>query len=101
MQGCYLLHFNVPISSEHTCQHYLGSAEDVAGRVRLHLSGQAARLTQVAKERGIDFVIARVWESDDCRRLEKELKAKKNGPKLCPICRGETGSGVILEDLEV
>ena len=50
----YLLHFHRPIApGKHTCQHYMGSAEDVIERLLQHRAGQGARLCKVAIERGI------------------------------------------------
>ena len=48
-------------------------------RTRLtdHRNGQAARLTEVAKERGIPFILVRVWAGGRC--TEKRLKRRKNG----------------------
>lgn len=88
---CYLLHFARPISDKHTCQHYLGSADDVDARLREHLTGRGARLTQVALERGIDFEIVRVWRAEpgQGRQLERKLKNLKAGPQLCPLCSSE------------
>lgn len=80
----YLLHFSKPISSNHTCQHYLGYAEDVEARLSDHKAGYGARLTQVANELGIDYEVVRTWEGD--RKKERKLKNLKNSPKLCPIC---------------
>ena len=56
----YLLHFSQPISPDHTCQHYMGSAADVNVRLVHHLTGKGARLCQVANERGL---IMRLCES--------------------------------------
>ena len=36
----YLLHFERPTSPAHTCQHYLGFAEDLASRLREHAAGR-------------------------------------------------------------
>jgi predicted GIY-YIG superfamily endonuclease len=80
----YLLHFDRPISPDHTCQHYMGSADDLERRIKEHRAGQGSRLCEVAKERGIGFVIVRIWQGD--RKLERKLKKRKNGPRLCPIC---------------
>jgi predicted GIY-YIG superfamily endonuclease len=80
----YLLHFEHPISEHHTAQHYLGFAECLQHRISQHRRGQGARLTQVAKERGIAFRVVRVWEGD--RTLERSLKNRKNASLLCPIC---------------
>lgn len=85
MTTIYLLHFDRPISDHHTTQHYLGSADDLRRRIEEQRSGAGARLCQVAKERGIGFTVARIW-SNKPRTFEYALKARKNGPKLCPIC---------------
>jgi hypothetical protein len=86
----YLLHFAKPIApGRHTCQHYLGSAIDVDARLHEHLTGNGARLCQVAIERGIDFEVVRVWQTEpgQARQLERKLKNRKESPALCPICR--------------
>lgn len=80
----YLLHFAQPISPAHTCQHYLGWTSDLDMRLAEHRAGRGSRLTQVAVERGIDFVIAQTWPGD--RTLERRLKHRKEGPRLCPLC---------------
>ena len=80
----YLLHFRQPISPDHTTQHYLGFAHSLPARIQAHLLGNGARLTQVAKERGIPFEVVRIWRGD--RALEKQLKRRKNAPRLCPKC---------------
>ncbi len=88
----YLLHFSQPIApGRHTCQHYLGSAENVNARLAEHLTGRGARLTQVANERGISYRIVKVWKAEpgQGRQLERKLKRQKNGHKLCPICSGQ------------
>lgn len=39
----YLLHFSDPIApGRHTCQHYLGYADDLAPRVHAHAHGAGA-----------------------------------------------------------
>ena len=80
----YLLHFSKPISPKHTTQHYIGWASDLATRIQSHRLGHGARLTAVAHERGIPFKVARVWLGG--RGLERQLKNRKNGPRLCPLC---------------
>ena len=84
MSVVYLLHFSQPINPNHPCRHYLGTADDLDARIAEHRAGTGARLTQVAKERGITFVIARTWEGG--RKLERQLKRRHAGPRLCPIC---------------
>jgi hypothetical protein len=34
---------------------------------------------------GITWKVARVWNDGD-RALERRLKRRKSGPRLCPIC---------------
>ncbi len=80
----YLLHFERPISSNHTAQHYLGWTPSLATRVQKHRNGNGSRFCRVAAGRGIDFVVVRVWRGD--RQLERRLKNRKNGRKLCPLC---------------
>ena len=83
----YLLHFSGPVApGHHTTQHYLGYADDLGPRVNAHAHGQGARLTQVAKERGLSFVVARTWQGT--RSDERRLKRRHNAPRLCPICNG-------------
>jgi predicted GIY-YIG superfamily endonuclease len=82
----YLLHFERPISPNHTAQHYIGYAEDIDARFESHLENRGARLTQVANERRIGYEIVRTWAGG--RNEERKLKARKNAPKLCPICKG-------------
>ena len=41
---------------------------------------------EVIKEVGIGFVLARTWRGS--RTLERLIKRRKGGPRLCPICRG-------------
>lgn len=91
----YLLHFEKPISPNHTTQHYLGFTDDLARRYQEHLYGNGARLVQVARQRGIGFVLCRVWHGD--RKLERLLKNRKNAPRLCPVCQGKE----IDHDIEV
>lgn len=80
----YLIHFAKPISDRHTTQHYIGYTDDLDTRLDTHRRGLGCRLAAVAKERGIDFVLARTWEGD--RATERQIKRWKSGPKLCPIC---------------
>ena len=80
----YLIHFDRPISPNHTCQHYLGFAHDLEQRIAQHRAGTGSRLCEVAKERGIGFDVVAVWSGD--RTLERKLKNRKNAPCLCYKC---------------
>jgi len=95
MEGCYLLHFARPVSNRHTTRHYIGWAADIRKRFGAHLRGKGGRLPAVAISRGIEIVVARIWEGAD-RSFEKKLKNRKEGPRLCPICSGLTRSGLDL-----
>ncbi len=85
----YLLHYDRP---QHHAQHYLGFTDDLDARTVRHLNGFRGRLPAVFSELGISFTIARNWEGD--RKLERKLKKRKNGRKLCPICLKEKHGGV-------
>jgi hypothetical protein len=80
----YLIHLDRPLSPDHTCQHYLGWALAPYARLNCHRAGLGARMLQVAVERGIGFRIVRLWPGG--RELERQLKAKKCAPLLCPVC---------------
>lgn len=85
----YLLHFERPIAEGHPCQHYLGYTKltDLDIRIDEHRRGVGSRLTQVAFERGIAFVVARVWRGKRYgRTFERYLKNRREGTRLCPVC---------------
>jgi hypothetical protein len=78
----YLLHFEQPY---HHARHYLGWTEGLLEkRLGRHMVGNGARLVSVVTEAGIGITVARLWSGT--RDLERKLKNRKNGPKLCPIC---------------
>ena len=81
----YLLHYHQPISARHTSQHYVGWAYHLSSRIDQHLRGRGSKFTKVAHERGITFELAAVWPGS--RSYEREIKNKKLGWRLCPVCR--------------
>jgi predicted GIY-YIG superfamily endonuclease len=83
LAGCYLLHFSEAISGH--AGHYLGFAVDIPARLEEHRVGRGARLTQVAIERGITWVVARTWPGET--RQDERRHKRTHGPKLCPVCR--------------
>ena len=79
----YLLHFDRPLPH---ARHYLGSTADLDARLAEHRAGHGARLLEVITDLGIDFQLARTWPGG--RDVERRLKRRKEGPRLCPVCRG-------------
>lgn len=102
VEGCYLLHFNEPVGH---AEHYLGWALDMGRRIREHQKGTSgARIPTAASNRGIGFVVARVWigatRGDEMRlhgksrrppspamRKQHEHGRGRGTKKHCPICR--------------
>lgn len=89
MGTVYLLHFSQPFSH---ARHYLGYSGkgNLNKRLEAHEAGSGSRLTQVIKEAGITFTLARTWKNKT-RIFERQLKNRKNAPKLCPICKENNG----------
>ena len=87
---CYLLHFSTklgnPANPYAMAQHYLGTATDLAERLAEHRAGGGAKITAAAAVRGIGFDVVRTWPGG--RDLERRLKRRKEGPRLCPVCKG-------------
>ena len=49
-----------------------------------------AKLTHAVSEAGIGFEVVRLWRTESCeeaRALERKLKDRHEGPKLCTICQ--------------
>lgn len=97
MAYIYLLHFDSPISPDHTTQHYTGSADDINRRIREHQQGYGSRLTQVALERNNGFSVVRIWIGS--RKWEQRLKAMKCSPKFCPMCNPKKPWNLLHSDL--
>lgn len=85
MRGVYLLHFDGPYKH---AKHYVGYSKDIDARIEMHRQGQAARLTQVIKEHGIGFVVAKTW-GRATRRFERQLKNRGGASRYCPICQAK------------
>ena len=77
----YLLHFETKLAH---AQHYLGSTDNLENRLACHRKGNGARLMAVVTALGITWRLARTWPGD--RALERRLKRRKEGRRLCPIC---------------
>lgn len=81
MSQVYLIHFERPYKH---AQHYLGWAKDLGHRIEQHRTGRGSRLMQVVTEAGIVWSVVKTWTGG--RKLERELKRQKHGPRLCPVC---------------
>lgn len=81
----YLLHLSEPYKH---AKHYVGSADDLDARLAQHAAGQGARLLEVVASAGITWQLARTWPGD--RQFERQIKRRKDAPRLCPICAGAT-----------
>jgi predicted GIY-YIG superfamily endonuclease len=82
----YLLHFNTPI---HHAGHYLGSTNNIQQRLADHATGNAARITEVAAQRDLDWQLAKVWQPTPrltLRSTERLIKQRHNGSVFCPLC---------------
>jgi hypothetical protein len=79
----YLLHLDPPYKH---ARHYTGSAAPgrLHARLAAHAAGTGARLMEVVKAAGGSFRLARTWPGG--RTRERELKARHDAPRLCPIC---------------
>lgn len=84
MSTIYLLHLDTPLRH---AKHYVGLADDLPARLERHASGSGARMLAVCVERGITWRLVRTWTGD--RRLERQLKNRKNTPTLCPVCNAK------------
>lgn len=66
--------------------HYLGWTGNGWGtRLRQHLRGQGNPLVRAAVKAGSTVILARLWKGD--RNAERRLKNRKEGPRLCPVCK--------------
>jgi predicted GIY-YIG superfamily endonuclease len=84
----YVLHFDSPICETHTCQHYIGCTCDLRQRLITHAQGRGARLTEVAKERGITWQLAALGTTHvtGMRRIERQLKDWHGVKGQCSLC---------------
>ena len=91
----YLLHF-VDENGDHDTYkhagHYLGYAgrgnndrASVFARLKEHLAGRGSALTRAARDAGLNFQVARIWEGAD-KDAEWQLRQRKENTRLCPIC---------------
>lgn len=84
MSTVYLIHFEKPYQH---AKHYLGFTTDLDARIADHRAGVGSRLLQVVNAAGIKWEVARTWPGN--RKLERQLKRRKETPALCPLCAGD------------
>jgi predicted GIY-YIG superfamily endonuclease len=78
----YLLHFDQPFGH---ARHYLGWSENLPARLVAHECGAGARLTEVAYEAGVRWVLSRTWPGVT-RTVERSLKRQGGAARRCPAC---------------
>lgn len=92
----YLLHLDTPMDQgpdprtgkPRAAAHYIGFAKCLEARLERHANGHGARMLQVARERGISWQVARIWEEED-KNFERRLKNTHNARRYCPLCTGD------------
>ena len=77
----YLLHFDRPYKH---AGHYTGWTMRLVDRLDAHESGHGARLTEVVRDAGIGWQLARTWPGD--RHRERALKRQGGASRRCPLC---------------
>lgn len=78
-------------------RHYIGSAVDVANRVRSHRKARVgctryAKLIARFNQAGIGWDVVRIWKTADCRAAEITLKRRHRIANCCPRCNPATWS---------
>jgi predicted GIY-YIG superfamily endonuclease len=78
----YVLHFSKPL---HHARHYIGTTINFKRRMALHRAGRGAKILKRALELGITWkVVYKTWGG---RKLERNLKQRKDAATLCPVCK--------------
>ena len=78
----YLIHFQTKLKH---AGHYVGYAAHVSQRIAHHKHGTGARILAACNALGIEYDIARTWDSEG-RDFERKLKNCKNAARYCPKC---------------
>jgi hypothetical protein len=84
----YVLHFETKLSH---AEHYVGCTHELQNRLRAHAFGYGSRLTEVLRERGIEWKLAALGSTSHSgmRRVERKLKNQHNAKRYCTICSGK------------
>jgi hypothetical protein len=89
----YLIHLDRPLGSDHPkgrAGHYLGTTVNLDRRLETHRAGKGSRMLAAAVQRGIGFSVVRTWPGG--REVERQVKNRRNAPRLCPVCAPEVTS---------
>ncbi len=94
----YLIHFDRKIGNldnpRAQAQHYLGYTDRLQARMYEHAQGRGAAIMAYLFQVKIGWRVVRLWKGN--RRVERQLKNRKQAAALCPICqrlRGEDHDG--------
>ncbi len=90
----YIIHFSQPLGNlsnpRAQARHYAGFALDPLARFQEHCTGQGAKITRAAVQRGITLTLVGCHEAP--QMTERMLKRQiKNTPRLCPLCCAQNG----------
>ncbi len=85
----YLLHFCEPYQH---ARHYVGWASNLDARLAQHAAGNGARLTEVIRDAGIGFTLARTMPGT--RSDERRVHNAGGMARYCPICSARPRDGV-------
>lgn len=78
----YLIHFAKPLGH---ARHYIGTTRVYQSRMRAHRAGRGAAILRACMVQGINWRVVRKWYGS--RKLERQLKARKDSAALCPVCK--------------
>lgn len=79
----YLIHFSEKFKH---ARHYIGFTDGkLDQRMEHHRKGTGSSLMKAVTNAGIEWSVARIWESGN-RNFERKLKNRKESKCLCPVC---------------
>lgn len=91
-EGVYLLafykdgvHVAYGVGARGRALHYAGYASNIRERLARHVAGEGSRLCRAVARAGYELRLVRVWHGMG-REYERELKARHNLGRVCPVC---------------
>ena len=91
-EGVYLLafyrdgvHMPYGAGARGRALHYCGWASNIRARLARHMAGEGSRLCRAVARAGYELRLVRVWHGRG-RDYERELKARHNLARVCPVC---------------